>query len=237
MRRIGTALALSALVMATLASGVSAAKPLNGPPPSPGHGAHGKVKPIKGFAPPGAGTHGHSMLDLATAFTVWTFGTGEGGPTLEARCEQSAIDKKVWFLPVSIGDDLPVTCNVPHGAWLLVSPGGSECSNLEDEPWYGADNNDLGACVEETFEDLTYAELTLDGRTASESQLQPYILTTRTVNLPADNLLSSEPGISRFKAYFLLVKPLSRGTHTMLAYDEFDDGDFVGEVSYTINVR
>jgi hypothetical protein len=195
------------------------------------------AKPVKGFMPPGVGARGHSMLDIATAWTVWAFGTGDGGPILEARCEQSPIDKKIWFLPVSIGDDAPVACDVPQGAWLLISPGGSECSNLEEEPWFGADPDDLGACVEETFEDLTYLDLTLDGRTTTEARLQPYILTTRTVDLPADNLLSSDPGISRFKAYFLIVHPLSRGTHTMRAYDEFEDGAFVGEVSYTITVH
>jgi hypothetical protein len=69
------------------------------------------------------------------------------------------------------------------------------------------------------------------------ANLDGYIVTGDTVNLPADNLLSSDPGISRFKGYFMVVAPLSRGTHVMRAYDEFDDGAFVGAVTYTINVH
>lgn len=189
----------------------------------------------RGILPAGAGIRGHSLTELAVAYSVWSFGTGDGGPTLGGYCEQSPIDSKIWFLPVSVGADLPVTCNVPQGAYLFVSPGGSECSNIEGEPWFGEDDADLLDCVNETFEDLTYVELTVDGM--SSSDLSDYVFTTPTYNLPADNLLSSDPGISRFKAYFVVIHPLSRGTHTIRSYDEFDDAEFIGAIDYTINVR
>ena len=219
MRHARRALIVAILLCFVLPQAASAAKPAT-----------------RGFLPPGAGARGHSITELAAAWAVWAFGTGVGGPTLDGRCEQSPIDSKIWFLPVSVGGDAPVVCNVPQGSFLLVSPGGSECSNIEPEPYFGADPADLQACVDETFEFLTYIELTLDGRTVFANGLSPYILTTPTVNLPADNLLSSDPGISRFKAYFLVLHPMSKGTHSMRAYDEFNDGEFVGAVTYTINV-
>lgn len=190
---------------------------------------------LRGFLPPGSGAHGHSLVAIATEWSLWAFGTGVGGPILDGRCEQSTIDSKIWFLPVSVGGDAPIVCDVPQGAFLFMSPGGSECSNLEDEPWFGADDADLLACVNETLPYLTYIDVTLDGRTSTD--LDAYIATSRTVDLPAENLFSSDPGLSRYKGYFMVLAPMSRGTHTLRAYDEFFDGDFVGAVTYTINVH
>jgi hypothetical protein len=56
-------------------------------------------------------------------------------------------------------------------------------------------------------------------------------------HLPANNLLSADPGISRDKGYFMVIHPLSRGTHTLHAYDEFGVLDFQAGITYTINVH
>ncbi len=142
---------------------------------------------------------------------------------------------EVWFLPVSLGGESETTCNVPQGAFLLVNPGGSECSNVEAEPFYGADAADLLACVNETFPLLTYVEVTFNGKTVTD--LGAYVVTTPVTNLPANNLLSADPALSRDKGYFMVVSPLSRGTHTLRTYDEFESFDFQAGITYTINVH
>lgn len=189
----------------------------------------------RGFLPLSAHPHGYSLTELATAWNVWAFGTAEDNPLLAVRCEQSPIDPRIWFLPVSLGGEWENTCDVPQGAFLLMNPGGSECSNVEPEPFFGADEADLLACVNETFELLTYVEVTFNGKTVTD--LDDYIVTTPLTHLPANNLLSPDPALSRDKGYFMVIHPLSRGTHTLRAYDEFESFDFQAGITYTINVH
>jgi hypothetical protein len=189
----------------------------------------------RGLLPPSAHPHGHSLTELAAAWNVWAFGTAENNPLLAVRCEQSPIDPAIWFLPVSLGGEWENTCDIPQGAFLLMNPGGSECSNVEAEPFFGADEADLLACVNETFELLTYVEVTFNGKTVTD--LADYIVTTPVYDLPANNLFSTEPALSRDKGYFMLIHPLSRGTHTLRAYDEFASFGFQAGITYTINVH
>jgi hypothetical protein len=189
----------------------------------------------RGFLPGNAHPFGHSMTDLAQAWNVWAFGSSEDNPIVAVRCEQSPIDPRIWFLPVSLGGEYFNECDVPQGAVLLLHAGGSECSNVEAEPWYGADDADLLACVDETFEYLTYIEVTFNGKT--ETNLRDYIVTTPLTVLPEDNLFSPDSALSRDKGYFMALAPLSRGTHTLHAYDEFFDGDFQAGITYRINVH
>jgi hypothetical protein len=189
----------------------------------------------RGFLPANARVHGHTLTELAQAWNVWAFGTSaEDNPLLAIRCEQSSIDPKIWFLPVSLGGEYETTCEVPAGTFLLMNPGGSECSNLEPEPFFGADAADLLACVNETFPLLTYIEVTFNGKTVTN--LDQYLITTPVYDLPANNLFSADPGLSRDKGYFMVIHPLSRGEHTLRAYDEFESFDFVAGITYTIVV-
>jgi hypothetical protein len=219
MRHLRATLLIATLLALAMAPVASAGKPAT-----------------RGFLPPNAHPRGHSMTELATAWNEWGFGTAADiNPLLAVRCEQSSIDPKIWFLPVSLGGEWETTCNVPQGAMLVLSPGGSECSNVEAEPFFGADDADLLACVNETFEFLSYVEVTFNGKTTSD--LDAYIFTTPTYVLPEDNLLSPDSALSRDKGYLMVVAPLSRGTHTLRAYDEFDIFDFQAGITYTINVH
>jgi hypothetical protein len=219
MRQLRRAILASAVLAIMLAPVASAAPPA-----------------LKGVVPPTAHPRGHDMAALAGAWDVWGFGApADDSPLLEVRCEQSPIDPKIWFLPVSLGGEWENTCDVPQGAWLLLTAGGTECSNLEPEPYFGADAADLVACAEETFPLLSYIEMTVEGVTTTK--LDRFILTSDVVELPENNLLSPDAGISIMKGYFFMIHPLSRGTHTLRTYDEFDVFNFQAGITYKINVR
>ena len=188
----------------------------------------------RGILPPDARPLGFTLTELAAAWNQWGFGTAEDNPLLAVRCEQSPLDPRIWFLPVSLGGEWENTCNVPPGSFLVLTAGGSECSNLEPEPFFGADEADLLACVNETFEWLTYVEFTFNGKTVTD--LADYIVTTPMYTYPPNNLFGADAGISRDKGYFLVLHPLSRGTHTFRAYDEFAIFNFQAGITYTINV-
>ena len=219
MRHLRATLLMALLLALSIAPAASAGKPAT-----------------RGFLPPSANPLGYSITELAAAWNVWAFGTAaDVNPLLAVRCEQSSLDPRIWFMPVSLGGEWENTCDVPQGSFLVLNPGGSECSNVEAEPFFGADEADLLACVDETFPLLTYVELTFNGTTTTN--LDQYIVTTPLTHLPANNLFSASPALSRNKGYFLVLHPMSRGTHTLRAYDEFGSFNFQAGITYTINVH
>lgn len=190
---------------------------------------------IRGFLPANARPHGLSLVDIATAYNQWLYGSpAETSPALAVRCEQSPIDSKIWFLPVSLGGEWQTTCEVPPGSFLVLTPGGWECSSIEPEPFFGSNEAELRECVDAGFAELSYVEVTFNGRTITN--LDDYVVTSRLDTLPPNNLLSPESGLTMDKGYFLVLHPLSRGTHTLRAYDEFGSLGFQAGITYTIIV-
>ena len=195
--------------------------------------ARGPITP--GFLPSNARVHGISLVDFASAYAAWAFGTSaEVNPIVAGRCERSPIDPKAWFLPVSLGGESTATCQVPPGTFLVVTPGFIECSSIEPAPFYGADETALIGCVDDWFVELNRADVILDG--TAVTNLEDYALTTRTVTLPPNNLISPDSGLSLSKGYFLVIPPLSRGTHTLRLYDEFQAFGFQAGITITIVV-
>jgi hypothetical protein len=190
--------------------------------------------PAKGFLAPDARPLGRSLTDLATAWARWGFGSAEHNPNIEFRCEPSQLDPRIWFLPVSFGGETENHCDIPSGTFLVMFAGGTECSQAEAEPYHGDDAADLASCVDETLADLTYVEVTADGKPTTN--LSAYVAESAAVLLPPGNLFSDDPTLSMTKGYFLVVRPMSPGTHHLSAYDEFDFG-FSGAVNYTITVH
>ena len=208
----------AAAVMTALASGASAARP------------------AKGLLPADARPLGMSLVDIATAWTVWGFGTADDNPNFApGRCERSSDNPRIWFLPISLGDLTETTCDVPQGAFVVMFAGGGECSAAEPDPWHGDNEAELIDCVNENFDLITYQTITVDGTTTDA--LGAYVVRTRMVTLPADNLLGPDPTISMTKGYFAVIPPLSRGTHTAANWTEFGSLDFAGGVDYVINVH
>jgi hypothetical protein len=131
-------------------------------------------------------------------------------PLLANRCEQSPLDPRIWFLSVSLGGDYEVSCEVPSGAFLVLTPGGYECSTAEGN---GSSDAELLNGAEVNFEGLTFVQVFLDGREATN--LETYIVTSEVITLPADNLFGADPTRSVIKAYFMVLTPMSRGEHVL----------------------
>ena len=217
-RRTSTTLLLAILILAVAAPAAHAARPA-----------------LRGFLPATARPHGYTLVDLATSYNAWLYGTpADQNPVLAGQCEPSPLDPKIWFLPVSLGGESEATCEVPPGTFLALTPGGWECSSIEPEPFFGANEAELRECVDEGFALLNYVEVTFNGQTVTD--LDDYVVTSRLDTLPPNNLLSSESGLTMDKGYFLVLRPLSPGTHTLRAYDEFESLGFVAGITYTIVV-
>lgn len=198
MRRLAIVL-VAGMLLASIAGPVSAAKP-----------------PLRGFLPPGAQPHGYSLIELATAWNAWAFSAPpEDSPFLEKRCEQSPIDPRIWLLPKAhpYGGPPAITCEVPQGAFLVLPAFDVEWSQAE--LGYPATEAELRAAVEDTFALLDSVEVTFNGTTATRSDLAAYVVVTDLDTLPADNLFGADPTDTMNKGLFLVIAPLSRGTHTL----------------------
>jgi hypothetical protein len=78
-----------------------------------------------GFLSPYARAHGHTLVELATAWAIWGFSTpADDNPLVARRCEQRPLDARIWFLPVSFGGEEEANCTVPEGACLVFTAGG-----------------------------------------------------------------------------------------------------------------
>jgi hypothetical protein len=198
-----------------------------------GPGAHGKAAP-RGILPATARVGGNSLGDYAGDFDVWFLSNADDNPTLNPRCEPSSLNPRVWYLPVSIGGDVEVSCTIPRGSFLLLMTGSAECSNLEAAPWYGGDAAELRACVDRQATAMTDTYVTVDGRTTHA--LASHLVTSGVVDMPANNLLSADAGISMIKGYFVLIAPLRPGEHRLAGWVAFGT-DFAGGVTYDLTVR
>ena len=219
MRRLAIVL-VAGMLLASTAGSVSAAKPA-----------------ARGFLPANAHPHGSSLVDLGTAWNRWALAAPpETNAFLAARCEQSSLDPRIWFLPEPYpGGPTDADCSVPQGAFLVVSPFFFECSDAELPPFYGGNETELRTCVEDGFDLLSSAEVTLDGRTATG--LGDYVVTTRLDTVPANNLLGPDPALTMNRGIFMVIAPLSRGTHTLGMSWDIGSGELQAAITITINVR
>lgn len=204
MRRFAIAVA-ACLLLASAVAPVSAAKPAT-----------------RGFLPANATPHGHSLVDLATAWNAWSLAAlPDSSAFLAGRCEESPIDPRIWFLPEPYpGGRTTATCDLPQGAFLVFSPFFIECSSAEPAPFFGADETELRACVAAGFDLLSAVELTFNGQTVSAADLADYVVTTRLDEVSAPNLVNPDPSpttLTMNKGFFMVIAPLSRGTHMISA--------------------
>jgi len=133
---------------------------------------------------------------------------------------------------VSLGGEYRSTCYVPYGSFLVLNAGAFECSQAEGN---GSTAEELTRCVDAGFQLLSYVEVALEGRITSD--LNEYVVTSRFDVLPANNLSGPNATPTMNKGYFMVLGPLSRGTHTLRAYDEFGSVGFQAGITYTIVVR
>ena len=226
MRRLAIVL-MAGMLLASTAGSVSAAKPAVG-----------------GFLPANAHPHGYSLVDLATAWNAWAFSAPpEDNPFLNERCERSPTDPKIWFLPEAnpYGGPPAVTCEVPQGAFLVFSPFFIEWSQAElIDNWildHPASEAELRAAVEDTFALVDSVEVTFDGQTVTKADLADYVVVTDLDTLPAGNLASPNPTDTMNEGFFMVIAPLSRGTHTLSASWDLPAFEAQAALTITIEVR
>lgn len=124
-----------------------------------------------------------------------------------------------------------IACEVPAGTMLFLDILSAECSTLEEDPFYGEDEEAMRACAEGFV--LSGLEASIDG--IEIHGLEDYIHTSPLFDftVPEENILwvPASSGQSVSNGAHLMVAPLTPGLHTIHLHGEYSDG-FVADLDF-----
>jgi hypothetical protein len=194
------------------------------------------------FEPPGAVVHGRTVAEWTAAYFQWfTAIPVEGGNPLYdpagAFCNKEQ-DEAVFFLPdilfvIILGEDpLPhAGCEVPCGRPILVpitwalmwAPGDCEPENMDD----------CAALADRFVDSVTIVEVTLDDVPlpcpADHREVSPIFEFHLPPPAPDNNVFFLDEPLTRkavSDGYWMLLKPLAPGKHTMGIRTAVDGEEF-----------
>jgi len=145
------------------------------------------------------------------------------------------VDGKV-LMPLP-ADDGTAICRADRGTPLFLRFGGS-CSNVEDPPYFGADEAAQQACVRAGDEGFLAMRITVDSGPTIDIHTPRFELLSPQgrVRLPADNVLGVSPQTATFAAHAWggVVSGLRPGQHTITF--EIVHPEFAFTITTTLNV-
>jgi hypothetical protein len=198
--------------------------------------------------------YGMTYGEWSARWWQWAFSLPNSGTplfgTADCRAGQSG---HVWFLAGhAVGEPGPSpNCTVPAGTALFVSVINGECSNLEGS---GTTEGELRACADfiGTLIDPNTLSASLDGQ--SITGLSHYLVESPFFSfgpLPADNLITyfcvdqgegcpaapaGSTGVAVGTGVYLMLNPLSVGTHTLKFHGEIPAANYVIDTTYYLTV-
>ena len=205
---------------------------------------------------PGDEFRGRSYNELASKWTNWVvaepIATNPAFDPDGRFCDRNQHGN-VWFLASTFGGIVDRTCEVPAGKAIFISLGGAFVSFAPEFPAAGDPCLQLATSVErvrcDVNEDIPVApeiafEVTLDGVPVNDlfafrAQSQPGGFTLRIPNPSLLTDLGIAPGdrsTAVADGYFLYLKPLSPGEHTLNLRSINADQSEAG-VNYTLIVE
>jgi hypothetical protein len=109
-----------------------------------------------------------------------------------------------------------ISCTVGKNTSILPLGFGTECSDAEDPPFFGADHKARRACAIAADNGLTVNEVSIDGTTYDISAYRVQS-PDRKVRLPEDDLFGLDATSMRFTAdgWAALIEPLAPGHHVI----------------------
>jgi len=212
-------------VLAVVAVALCAAPVAVAHPPHKGGGA--VVTPVHKVA----GLTGGELLGEA-----WAQILSYPADTFSGSCIPLGRNEKVVSPEPS--PEFTASCTVKRGTSLFFWFG-TECSNVEEPPFFGADETEQRACaLAADLEFVEAATITVDDGEPVDILNSRFELFSpqRTVELPPDNVLGVDPQIATFTAHGwgALVRKLRPGQHTIAV--EVTTAEEVTTFTVTVNV-
>lgn len=114
-------------------------------------------------------------------------------------------------------------CTVPSTQPLFFPLINAECSNVESPPFFGATDTDRAICAKAIIDGVGTSTLTatIDGTALSSQDLSAFRFASPPFNfqMPAQNNFLGLPGVTSGRSasdgYWLMLKPLAPGSHTL----------------------
>jgi hypothetical protein len=130
------------------------------------------------------------------------------------------------------------SCTITKGTSLFI-PVGSDCSNVEPDPFFGADEAAQRECAIAADEFFVAFSIAVDGGEPVDIRKPRFELISpqRSVVLPEDNYLGVEAGPATFVAHAWagLVKNLRVGEHTItVVVSDSEGGTITGTISIEV---
>lgn len=191
--------------------------------------------------------HQSRYQTLAAEWWQWAFRTPNslGGPfragTVDCAANQS--HRNVLFLAGPFSESSPVdrTCARPIGrnTQIFVPVINTECSDIEEPPFFGATPKKRRACVNASEFNPANLSAEVDGRRFPVAEAmfnivsKDFVFTAATGNPFGLN----GSGHSTTRGVWLLLKPLHHGNHTITFTGSYPASDFSLSVIYHLTVK
>lgn len=197
-----------------------------------------------GVAPPHSVAFGHTYGGWSAEWWQWYLSIPvDQHPALGGDCRvgQSA---KVFHLAADLTESAEVSCTVPAGKALFFAMANIECSNVEDPPFFGADEEAMRNCAEcwADLIDVSSLQAALDGAELQDPAAYRASSPLFSFEYPADNIfgIPNGPGTGQSVSdgYWALLHPLSAGEHALSFSGQFNvpqgacGSDFGGDVTF-----
>jgi hypothetical protein len=204
-----------------------------------------------GVVPPQSHVHGLTYAQWSVRWWQWLLAIpADQNPTFDTTGEDCAVGQSghVWFLAGTPGGSATRTCTVPPGTSLFFPIVNAEMDYPCPDPTFQpAPGQSLEAFLTEEVRALvdlvSDVRLEVDGRAVTK--LADFRVTSSLFYFTGDPSLtavfdscitgSSQPAVS--DGYWVMLSPLSRGTHTIHFGGKFAPIGFETEATYTLIVE
>jgi hypothetical protein len=193
-----------------------------------------------GVLPPPTSPNGNTYGEWTALWWRWFLHLPNGqNPVTGGDCGNGQVGS-VWFLagiPTENGTNT-VNCSVPKRTYLLVPIINVECSNLEEEPFFGETPEERRACAKALMDGASNLAAWVDGHFVSNIEKFRFTSPNFTFAVPPDNVFGLDPGFGESvgDGYYIMLAPLSPGTHTIRVKGSLPDFDFTIDTTFVINV-
>lgn len=184
--------------------------------------------------------NGTTYADMSALWWQW-WATLPGDTS--AFCQTQQPTPSVVLLAAPIGSTYSETCSIPAGTALFFPVFDAECSNTEAAPFYGATPGERAQCAASLADLATGMQVFVDRRPVTH--LESYRVPTgdQTLHPAAENIAYIPPCtgtdcsvLSSADGYYIFVKPLSPGQHTIQFRAHIPAFHLNIDTTYTINV-
>lgn len=190
--------------------------------------------------PPNARVRGHTYGEWSAIWWQYVFSLPMDQNPLVGATGTACAYKRFGNVVVVVVDPLspePIECEVPAGTLLFLDILSAECSNVEEPPFYGGNEEELRACAQSFL--LTDLEASIDGVAVQNLEQYIHLSPLFEFTLPENNILGVEAGSnaqSISNGAHLMLKPLKPGEHTVHFHASYPDLDFTVDTNYHIIV-